>query len=47
MAKATTTSTRTHLSKPKKKRAGRHSKKKSSVNKKCKHYKKPYKGQGR
>lgn len=47
MAKSTTTSTRTHLTKPKKKRAGRHSKKKSSSNKKCKNYKKAYRGQGR
>lgn len=35
------------LSKPKKKRSGIHSKKKCSVSKKSKHYKKSYKGQGR
>lgn len=47
MAKTTTTSVRAFLSKPKKKRAGKHSKKKSSINKKSKYYKKPYKGQGK
>lgn len=35
------------LEKPKKRRPGRHSKKKSSSNKKSKHYKKPYKDQGK
>lgn len=40
-------SVRTHLAKPKKKRTGRHSKKKSSTNKKSKNYKKPYVGQGK
>lgn len=47
MAKSTTNSVRTHLAKPKKKRPGVHSKKKTSNSKKCKHYKKMYRGQGR
>jgi hypothetical protein len=47
MAKTTTSTVRNHLSKPKKKRAGRHSKKKTSSNKNCKNYKKKYRGQGR
>lgn len=33
--------------KPKKKRPGVHSKKRRSVNKQGKHWKKPYRGQGR
>jgi hypothetical protein len=47
MAKASTTSTRSHLAKPKKKRPGIHSKKKSSNSKSSKNYKKTYRGQGR
>jgi hypothetical protein len=48
MAKKTTTSTvRTHIAKPPKKRPGIHSKKKSCRSKKSKNYKKAYKGQGR
>jgi hypothetical protein len=48
MAKKTTTSTvKTHISKPKTKRKGVHSKKKSSTNKTSRNYKKSYKGQGR
>ncbi len=48
MAKPTKTSTvRTHVSKPHKKRKGVHSKKKASKSKKSKNYKKSYKGQGK
>lgn len=47
MAKSSTTSVRTHLAKPKKKRKGIHSKKKNSKNKTSKNYKKVYRGQGR
>lgn len=47
MAKTTTQSVRAHLAKPKKKRPGVHSKKKTSKSKKSKHYQKSYKGQGR
>lgn len=47
MAKNTTTSSSGKLQKPKVKRPGVHSKSKSSHNKKSKHYKKTYKGQGR
>jgi len=47
MAKTTTNSVRAHLAKPKKKRPGVHSKKKTSNSKNCKHYKKTYRGQGR
>ena len=35
------------LKKPKKRRPGRNSKKKSSSNKNSKNYKKPYRGQGK
>jgi hypothetical protein len=45
--KSNTSSTRTHLVAPKKKRKGIHSKKKSSRNKKSRNYKKLYRGQGR
>lgn len=38
---------RSHLATPKKRRAGRHSKKKSSKSKTSKYYKKPYRGQGK
>lgn len=51
MAKKTTSksspSVATHREKPKKKRAGIHSKKKTSKNKNSKNYKKPYASQGR
>jgi len=48
MAKPTKSSTvRTHIAKPHKKRPGVHSKKKSSKSKKARNYKKAYKGQGR
>ena len=48
MAKPTkTSSVRTHVSKPHKKRPGVHSKKKASKSKKSRNYKKAYKGQGR
>jgi len=49
MAKATktTSSTSVRIAKPKKKRPGVHSKKKSSSHKHGKHYDKPYVGQGR
>ncbi len=40
-------SVKVHLVKPKRKRKGVHSKKKSSKNKNSKNYKKSYKGQGR
>ena len=40
-------SIRTYRKKVSKKRPGVHSKKKSSSNKKSKHYKKPYVGQGK
>jgi hypothetical protein len=45
--KSTTTSTKVHLSAPKKKRPGRHSKKNSSNLKTSKNYTKKYRGQGR
>ena len=45
--KPTTTSVKTHLAKPKKKRPGVHSKKKSSNLKSSKNYTKKYRGQGR
>lgn len=48
MAKPTkTSSVRTHIAKPHKKRPGVHSKKKASKSKKAKNYKKLYKGQGK
>lgn len=47
MAKLTTSNSRTHLAKPKRKRKGIHSKKKSSRNKRSKNYKKLYRGQGK
>jgi hypothetical protein len=48
MAKKTTTSSaRVHIAKPAIKRPGVHSKKKTSNSKKCKNYKKAYRGQGR
>jgi hypothetical protein len=48
MAKPTKTSTvRTHIDKPHKKRPGIHSKKKSSKSKRAKNYKKGYRGQGK
>jgi hypothetical protein len=48
MAKKTTTSTvRTHIARPHKKRPGVHSKKKNSRSKISKNYKKSYRGQGR
>ena len=47
MAKASTSSTRSHLKAPKKKRPGIHSKKKNSRSKNAKNYKKAYRGQGR
>lgn len=43
----TTSSVKLHLAKPKKKRPGVHSKKKSSNLKTSKNYKKLYRGQGR
>lgn len=47
-AKATkTSSVRTHISKPRKKRPGVHSKKNSSNSKKATNYKKRYRGQGK
>ena len=46
MAKQTTT-TSTRIAKAKVTRPGVHSKKKNSVSKKSKHYKKPYRGQGK
>jgi len=46
-AKSNTSSTRTHLKSPKKKRPRVHSKKKNSRSKKAKNYKKAYRGQGR
>lgn len=45
--KTTTTSVKLHLTKPKRKRPGVHSKKKSSNSKSSKNYKKRYVGQGR
>jgi len=45
--KKSTSSVSLFLKKPKRKRPGVVSKKKSSKNKKSKHYKKTYKGQGR
>jgi hypothetical protein len=48
MAKAKSSdSSRSHLQKARKKRPGIHSKCKSSLSKKAKHYKKSYKSQGR
>jgi len=48
MAKKTTTSSvRTHIEKPRVKRPGVHSKKRTSNSKKSRNYKKSYKGQGR
>ena len=38
--------TQSKKEKPRKKRPGIHSKKKTSINKNSKNYKKPYKGQG-
>lgn len=46
-SKAKTSLTRTYRKKPKIKRPGVHSKKKSSLNKKSKNYKKPYNKQGK
>ena len=46
MAKQTN-STSVRIATPKKKRPGVHSKKKNSVSKKSKHYKKAYRSQGR
>lgn len=46
MAKQTTSNTRVHRQKIKKK-LGKHSKKKHSKSKTSKNYKKPYRGQGR
>ncbi len=46
-AKAKTSSTSTFRAKPRKKRPGVHSKKKSSNSKKSVNYTKSYKGQGR
>ena len=47
-AKSSKTSvSRTHVARPRKKRPGVHSKKKSSVSKNAKDYKKKYAGQGR
>lgn len=40
-------SSKNHIRKARKKRPGIHSKCKSSVSKNAKHYKKPYKSQGR
>lgn len=45
--KPTTTPVKLHLSKPKRKRAGIHAKKKSSNLKSSKNYTKKYRGQGR
>ena len=45
--KSTTTTITSFLKKSSKTRPGVHSKKKSSVSKNSKHYKKAYKGQGR
>lgn len=45
--KSTTTTSRTFMSKPKKKKPGVHSKKRHSKSKKSVHYKKRYRGQGR
>lgn len=45
--KSSSAPVRTHLAKPKKKRAGVHAKSKSSKIKRSKNYKKPYRGQGR
>lgn len=48
MAKKTTTSTvRSHIARPHKKRPGVHSKKKNSRSKKSTNYRKAYRGQGR
>jgi len=47
MAKVKTSTAVVHRDKPKKKRKGIHSKKKSSTSKSSKNYKKPYVGQGR
>lgn len=48
MAKKTTTSSvKTHIARPHKKRPGVHSKKKNSSSKNAKNYKKAYRGQGR
>jgi hypothetical protein len=47
MAKKSTTTTTNFLKKSRKTRPGVHSKKKTSVSKNSKHYKKAYKGQGR
>ena len=47
MAKAKTSSAATFIAKPKRKRPGVHSKKKSSKSKRSKNYKKSYKGQGK
>lgn len=44
---AKTSTVKSHLSNPRKKRPGIHSKKKSSKSKRAKNYKKSYKGQGR
>lgn len=45
--KSSSAPVRTHLLKPKKKRAGVHAKSRTSKIKRSKNYKKPYKGQGR
>lgn len=45
--KSTTQIAKAFLAKPRKKRPGVHSKKKHSVSKKAKNYKKVYRGQGR
>ena len=47
MAKAKVFGTSTYYDKPKKKRPGIHYKTKTSKGKNSKHYKKPYRGQGR
>ena len=47
MAKAKGFGTSTYYDKPKKKRPSIHSKTKTSKGKNSKHYKKPYRGQGR
>lgn len=47
MAKKTTTTTSNFLAKPRIKRKGVHSKKKTSNSKTSKNYKKKYRGQGR
>ena len=46
-AKAKTSATKSFIAKPRKKRPGIHSKKKTSKIKTSKHYKKAYRGQGK